>query len=126
MGMGDIFGDIFSEFFGARGGRSRAAAGEDLRYNLKDLLRGRRFRRLDEDSRSPMGALPDCDGSGARSKDGIITCTNCNGTGQVRMQQGFFSISRTCSRCGGEGRTITEPCPGCRAASGWSGNAPFR
>ncbi|MEK6697591.1 MAG: molecular chaperone DnaJ [Nitrospirota bacterium] len=114
MGMGDIFGDIFSEFFGARGGRSRAAAGEDLRYNLRISFEDAAFGASTKILVPRWERCPDCDGSGARSKDGIITCTNCNGTGQVRMQQGFFSISRTCSRCGGEGRTITEPCPGCK------------
>ena len=53
-------------------------------------------------------------GPGAKSKDEIVTCTACQGAGQIRMQQGFFSISRTCSRCGGEGKMITDPCPACK------------
>ena len=114
-GMGDIFGDIFGEFFGGGGrGRTRAVAGEDLRYNLtisfadaasgtSTKIRVPRWERCEA-----------CDGSGAKTKDSIGTCANCRGTGQIRMQQGFFSITRTCSRCGGEGNVITDPCPVCR------------
>jgi molecular chaperone DnaJ len=114
MGMGDIFGDIFEEFFGGHRGGSRATAGDDLRYNLKISF---------EDSASGTTTkirvprwerCPDCDGLGAKSKDGIVTCTSCNGAGQIRMQQGFFSVSRTCSRCQGEGRMITDPCKTCK------------
>ncbi len=42
------------------------------------------------------------------------TCTQCAGRGQVRFQQGFFSVAKTCSRCSGTGTTITDPCPRCR------------
>ncbi len=113
MGMGDIFGDIFEEFFGGARGRSRATAGDDLRYNLKISF---------EDAASGMTTkirvprwerCPDCEGLGARSKDAIVTCTTCRGAGQIRMQQGFFSISRTCTRCGGEGKVITDVCKTC-------------
>ncbi len=114
MGMGDIFGDIFSEFFGGARGRSRATAGEDLRYNLKisfeEAAKGTTAK-----IRVPRWErCPDCDGTGAKSRDGIATCTACHGVGQVRMQQGFFSITRTCTRCDGEGKVITDPCPACR------------
>ncbi len=114
MGMGDIFGDIFSEFFGGARGRSRATAGEDLRYNLKisfeEAAKGTTAK-----IRVPRWErCPDCDGTGAKSRDGIVTCTACHGAGQVRIQQGFFSITRTCTRCDGEGKVITDPCPACR------------
>lgn len=114
MGMGDIFGDIFSEFFGGARGRSRATAGEDLRYNLKisfeEAAKGTTAK-----IRVPRWErCPDCDGTGAKSRDGIVTCTACHGAGQVRIQQGFFSITRTCTRCDGEGKVITDPCPTCR------------
>ena len=114
MGMGDIFGDIFEEFFGGHRGGSRATVGEDLRYNLKisfvDAAAGTTTK-----IRVPRWErCPECDGLGARSKDGIATCTSCNGAGQIRMQQGFFSVSRTCSRCKGEGRVITDPCKTCK------------
>jgi molecular chaperone DnaJ len=112
-GMGDIFGDIFEEFFGGARGRSRTTAGDDLRYNLK-ISFGEAASGTTTKIRVPRWErCPDCDGLGARSKDGIVTCTACRGAGQVRMQQGFFSISRTCTRCGGEGRVITDPCKTC-------------
>ena len=112
MGMGDIFGDIFEDFFGGRG-RSRATAGEDLRYNLKITFEEAAFGTTTKIRVPRWERCPDCEGTGAKSKDGIKVCSNCQGAGQIRTQQGFFSISRTCSRCGGEGRLITDPCPAC-------------
>jgi len=113
-GMGDIFGDIFEEFFGGARGRSRATAGDDLRYNLKISFEDAAFGTTTKIRVPRWERCPDCDGLGAKSKDGIVTCTACNGAGQVRMQQGFFSITRACSRCGGEGKVITEPCTACK------------
>jgi molecular chaperone DnaJ len=112
-GMGDIFGDIFEEFFGGSRGRSRATAGDDLRYNLKIRFEDAAFGTTTKIRVPRWERCPDCDGLGARSKDGVVTCTACKGAGQIRMQQGFFSISRTCSRCNGEGRMITDPCKTC-------------
>jgi len=112
-GMGDIFGDIFEEFFGGGRGRSRATAGDDLRYNLKISFEDAAFGTSTKIRVPRWERCPDCDGLGARSKDGIVTCSVCNGAGQIRMQQGFFSVSRTCSRCSGEGRVITDPCKTC-------------
>ncbi len=113
MGMGDIFGGIFEEFFGGGRGRSRATAGEDLRYNLKITFGEAAFGTTTKIRVPRWERCPDCDGLGARTRDGIATCQTCRGAGQIRMQQGFFSISRTCSRCGGEGKIITDPCPTC-------------
>jgi molecular chaperone DnaJ len=114
MGMGDIFGDIFGEFFGGGRGGVRAAAGEDLRYNLRISFEDAAFGTSTKIRVPRWERCPDCDGLGASSKDKISTCATCNGQGQVRMQQGFFTISRTCSRCGGEGKIITDPCKTCR------------
>lgn len=114
MGMGDIFGDIFGEFFGGGRGRTRAVAGEDVRYNLTIGFADAAFGVSTKIRVPRWERCPDCDGTGARSKDSIATCPNCRGTGQIRMQQGFFSITRTCSRCAGEGRVITDPCPVCK------------
>jgi molecular chaperone DnaJ len=111
-GMGDIFGDIFEEFFGGRG-RSRATAGDDLRYNLRIGFEEAAFGVTTKIRVPRWERCPDCDGTGARSRDGITTCTACRGAGQVRVQQGFFSMTRTCSRCGGEGKVITDPCKTC-------------
>jgi molecular chaperone DnaJ len=113
-GMGDIFGDIFGEFFGASRGGTRAVAGDDLRYNLKISFENSAFGTATKIRVPRWERCPDCDGTGAKTRDKIVTCTACRGAGQIRMQQGFFSISRTCSRCGGEGKEITDPCTTCR------------
>jgi molecular chaperone DnaJ len=113
MGMGDVFGDIFEEFFGGGRGRVRPSAGDDLRFNLKITFEEAAFGTSAKIRVPRWERCPECDGLGAKSKEGIKVCQNCQGSGQVRTQQGFFSISRTCSRCGGEGRTITDPCPTC-------------
>ena len=112
-GMGDIFGDIFEEFFGGGRGRTRATAGDDLRFNLKITFEEAAFGTTTKIRVPRFERCPDCDGTGAKSREGVSTCTNCRGTGQMHVQQGFFSITRTCSRCGGEGRVITDPCPAC-------------
>jgi molecular chaperone DnaJ len=114
MGMGDIFGDIFGEFFGTGRGGVRAAAGDDLRYNLKITFEDAAFGTTTKIRVPRWERCPDCDGLGAASRDAIVTCTTCHGSGQIRMQQGFFTISRTCSRCGGEGKVITDPCKTCK------------
>ncbi|MDH4163695.1 MAG: molecular chaperone DnaJ [Nitrospirota bacterium] len=113
-GMGDIFGDIFGEFFGGGRGRSRATAGEDVRYNLTISFADAAVGTSTKIRIPRWERCPDCDGTGARSKDSVSTCTQCRGTGQIRIQQGFFTMTRTCSRCGGEGRVITDPCKTCR------------
>ncbi len=113
MGMGDIFGDIFEEFFGGGRGRSRATSGDDLRYNLKITFEEAVFGTTTKIRVPRWERCPTCDGLGAKSKEGVTVCANCRGAGQVRMQQGFFSISRTCPRCNGEGKMITDPCPSC-------------
>ena len=113
MGMGDIFGDIFGEFFGGGRGRTRAVQGDDLRYNLKISFEDAAFGTSTKIRVPRWERCPDCDGTGARSRDGITNCTNCRGTGQIHLQQGFFSMTRTCSRCGGEGKVITDPCKTC-------------
>ena len=58
----------------------------------------------------------DCGGSGAAKGTSPVTCTNCNGTGQVRMQQGFFSVQQTCSVCSGTGQVIKDKCQTCGGA----------
>ncbi len=113
-GMGDIFGDIFEEFFGGGRGRSRATAGDDLRFNLKISFEDSAFGTTTKIRVPRWERCPDCDGTGAKTKDGVATCTVCHGAGQIRTQQGFFSVSRTCSRCNGEGRVITDPCNTCK------------
>jgi molecular chaperone DnaJ len=114
MGMGDIFGDIFEEFFGGGRGRTRATEGEDVRYNLKISFEDAAFGTTTKILVPRWERCPDCEGTGSKPGTSPVTCTVCHGAGQIRTQQGFFSISRTCSRCSGEGKIIMDPCNTCR------------
>ena len=111
----DIFGDVFGDIFGGggRGGRSSVQRGSDLRYtlelDLEEAVRG-----TSVTIRVPtLVACETCDGSGAKKGTTPVTCTTCGGHGQVRMQQGFFSVQQTCPRCHGTGKMITDPCNDC-------------
>jgi molecular chaperone DnaJ len=112
--FGDIFGDIFSGGGGGRpGAGGRVFRGADLRYNLElgleEAVHGTTVK-----IRVPTMALCEtCEGSGARKGTSPTTCSTCGGHGQVRMQQGFFSVQQTCPRCRGTGRMIADPCPDC-------------
>ena len=112
----DIFGDVFGDIFGGGRGRAQSYRGADLRYNLtlslEEVVHGTTAK-IRVPSHSPCG---ECDGSGARKGTQPSTCSTCGGAGQVRMQQGFFSIQQTCPRCHGQGVMITDPCPKCRGA----------
>ncbi|SFP79185.1 molecular chaperone DnaJ [Pseudomonas borbori] len=113
----DIFGDVFSDFFGGAGGRGGqrggAQRGSDLRYtlelDLEEAVRGTTV-----NIRVPtLVNCKVCEGSGAKKGTSPVTCTTCGGIGQVRMQQGFFSVQQTCPRCHGSGKMITDPCGSC-------------
>jgi len=111
--FGDVFGDIFGGGGGGRGGGQRVYRGADLRYNLElsleDAVRGTTVK-----IRVPTySACKTCDGSGAKKGTQPSTCTTCGGHGQVRMQQGFFSVQQTCPRCNGTGTIIGDPCGDC-------------
>ena len=120
-GFADAFGDIFGDLFGgARGGGGRGGngvyRGADLRYNLEisleDAARG-----TEAKIRIPtMEACEPCHGTGAKPGTKPVTCTACNGHGQVRVSQGFFSIQQTCPECHGTGKMITDPCRTCHGA----------
>ncbi|MBC7684172.1 MAG: molecular chaperone DnaJ [Bdellovibrionales bacterium] len=115
-GFADSFGDIFGDIFG--GGRGRGAGpqvyrGADLRYNLEITLE-QAAHGFDTTIRVPSWDKCDtCHGTGAKPGTAPVTCTTCNGHGQVRMQQGFFSIQQTCPKCHGNGKVITDPCAPC-------------
>ncbi|MDE1980782.1 MAG: molecular chaperone DnaJ [Betaproteobacteria bacterium] len=117
-GFSDAFGDIFGDLFGA-GGRGRQGGvyrGADLRYNLEISLE-EAARGTETQIRIPtMETCDTCKGSGARPGSSPTTCGTCGGQGQVRMQQGFFSIQQTCPACHGSGKTIAHPCPECNGA----------
>jgi molecular chaperone DnaJ len=111
-GFEDVFGDIFGEFFGG-GGRRGRGRGDDLRYNLtlkfEEAVSG-----TEKKIKIPRhGQCETCRGSGARAGTTPQTCPTCRGRGQVNFQQGFFSVSRTCSQCQGQGTIIKDPCASC-------------
>ena len=117
-GFRDIFDDVFGDIFGGArgGGGARAYRGADLRYPL-DLDLERAVAGDTVTIRVPT--VVDCDtcaGSGARPGTHSSPCGACGGNGQVRMQQGFFSLQQTCPRCKGAGTVITNPCAACRGA----------
>ena len=119
-GFGDIFGDIFSEFFGGSGGGARGRRGptrgergSDLQYNMEVSFEEAAFGYTTEIEVPRLETCDTCGGLGARSEKDIEVCSMCQGTGQQRIQQGFFSVATTCSRCGGAGRTVRNPCPKC-------------
>jgi molecular chaperone DnaJ len=115
-GFSDAFGDIFGDIFGGGRARSTVYRGADLRYNLEISLE-EAARGTETRIRIPaMQACETCKGSGAKPGTSPTTCTACHGHGQVRMQQGFFSIQQTCPRCHGQGKVVTSPCQPCGGA----------
>uniref|UniRef100_UPI0038CBFBAD molecular chaperone DnaJ n=1 Tax=Granulicella tundricola TaxID=940615 RepID=UPI0038CBFBAD len=115
--MGDIFGDIFGEMFNMGGsGRkgSRVQRGRDLRYDMSLEFTEAAFGVEKEITIRREEVCNDCEGSGAARGKPAATCPQCKGAGQMRFQQGFFSVARTCPRCGGTGTVITDPCKTCQ------------
>ena len=117
--FGDIFGDVFGDIFGgggaAAGGRRRSnvQAGADLRYNL-ELTLEEAVGGTEATVKVPvLVSCKECSGSGAKKGSSPVTCTSCQGHGQVRMQQGFFSVQQTCPTCQGTGKQIKDPCRKC-------------
>ena len=112
----DIFGDVFGDIFGGGGGGGRQGPqrGSDLRYtmevSLEEAVRG-----ATREIKVPtLQHCDTCDGSGAKPGSNPVTCGSCGGSGQVRMQQGFFQVQQTCPKCRGRGKTISDPCLDCR------------
>lgn len=114
VNLNEIFGEIFGDIFGGgrqrqRGGRQRGA---DLQYNLEISFEEAAF---GCEVRVPIPRSKPCEpckSTGAKNGD-ARTCPTCQGSGELRFTQGFFSVSRTCNACGGAGKIIVEPCPVC-------------
>lgn len=116
-GFEDIFGDIFGEFFGSGTSRRRTRTrGEDLRYNLDISFEEAAFGSEKRIKIPRQGHCDTCHGSGCRPGSSPQTCPTCRGKGQVNYQQGFFTVSRTCNQCRGQGSIITNPCSSCNGA----------
>lgn len=114
-GFGDIFGDVFGDIFGGGGrqGRERVFRGSDLRYNLEMSLEDAVHGTSVKIKIPSMVECKKCHGSGAKKGSSPSTCGTCQGVGQVRMQQGFFSLQQTCPSCHGTGKVISDPCDAC-------------
>jgi len=113
--LGDIFG--FGDFFGGGGGRrsgNRVQRGADLRYDLELRFEDAAFGATTQVKFARHESCGECAGTGAQQGSGPSACTMCNGHGQVRFQQGFFSITRTCSQCSGTGKVVKNPCKACK------------
>lgn len=113
--FGDI-GDVFGNIFGNRGGpqqSQRTQRGADLRYTLELDLESAIHGTTVQIRIPRLVTCKSCQGSGARKGTKPTVCKTCEGQGQVRIQQGFFTIQQTCPECHGEGRIITDPCPDC-------------
>lgn len=117
-GFEDIFGDIFSSFFGGAGAsrKTKARAGKDLRYDMEISFEEAAFGLEREITIPKRIVCEECQGSGAKDGSKPETCADCQGQGQVKMQQGFFTISRTCGKCSGTGQVIKNPCKNCHGS----------
>ena len=111
----DIFSDIFGDVFqnNASTGQGFSQPGADLRYklnlNLDEAVKGTTVKiRL-----STFISCNICLGNGNQKGSQPSKCKTCQGSGQIRMQQGFFSIQQTCRKCNGQGLTIENPCHKC-------------
>jgi molecular chaperone DnaJ len=119
-GFEDIFGDfsgIFDTFFGGGGRRSSGHGGvrqgSNLRYESAIPYTDAVFGTKVESQYTKNDACPGCQGTGAAGGSGKKVCTSCQGSGQVRHSQGFFSVASTCPSCHGEGYIIEQPCKEC-------------
>ena len=117
----DVFEDLFGDFMGGGGragggGRSRAARGSDLRYNLRVSLE-EAFKGIQKTITVPTALnCAACSGTGAEGGTEPQTCPTCSGMGKVRAQQGFFTVERACPTCNGAGQIVKNPCKVCRGA----------
>lgn len=120
------FGSIFEDLFGfggapgggrrGKGGGNRPRRGSDLRYDLRVDFRSSVLgteKKIEIPRRTTCGT---CSGSGGAKGSKPVTCTRCNGYGQVAIQQGFFSYATSCPDCGGQGKKITNPCETCHGS----------
>ncbi len=123
--VGDIFSDIFSDIFGGRTKTRNKEAGRDLRYNL-DLTFEEAALGAEKQVVIPRWkTCSKCTGTGAAAGSTPQYCQACGGTGEVRVQQGFFSVAKTCGFCRGRGRTISDPCKPCGGVGRERVETPF-
>ena len=111
----DIFEDFFGEGFGGGGRRSRRSnnRGSDLRYDLSISLEEAFTGKKQDIKFSTSEKCDTCSGSGSKPGHNAGSCSMCGGHGQVRTNQGFFTVQQTCPQCSGSGEMITNPCVSC-------------
>ncbi len=109
----DIFDNIFSDIFGNQGAAA-SASGVDLRYNLEVSFEEAAFGVEKNITFERENACGTCKGTGAKAGTTPHKCSTCRGSGQMHFNQGFFTLSRTCSACQGRGVVITDHCPKCK------------
>lgn len=129
--VNDIFEDIFGDIFGGGAARSSSRRGfgqpgADLRYGLTVTLEEAVFGAQKQVRIPTYTACGDCDGSGARRGSKPTECPACSGVGQIRMQQGFFSVQQTCPQCRGAGQVIASPCQSCHGEGRVRGQASLK
>ena len=111
-GFSDIFGDMFSDIFGG-GGRGGPRRGADLRYDMEISLE-EAFTGTQRTITIPrFDSCTSCKGTGNAKGSKPPSCPTCHGRGQVRIQQGFFTLAQTCPHCRGRGTVVTDPCGDC-------------
>ncbi|MCK5073339.1 MAG: molecular chaperone DnaJ [Bacteriovoracaceae bacterium] len=116
--LGDIFGDIFGDILGGgrRGGtrgRTRARMGDDLQMGINISFEDAVFGSEKSISVARQVNCTSCHGSGGEKGAQPVTCDVCRGHGEVRRQQGFFTMATTCPKCHGNGQIINNPCRKC-------------
>ena len=118
MDLGDLLGQVFGfgDAFGQRGGggRNRPQKGDDLRYDLTLSFEEAAFGKAIEIQVPKLEPCPRCSGKGAEPGTGTISCPGCQGRGEQVFSQGFLSVRRTCSHCGGSGQIVKTVCRDCR------------
>ncbi len=115
-GFADIFSEVFSEFMGGGRGRKQSYAqrGQDIRYNLSISLE-EAFSGIEKEIKFPSTQTCEtCHGHGTKDGKEAPVCPHCNGTGKIRLQQGFFVVEQSCPQCKGTGHLVKEACPDCK------------
>jgi len=115
----DIFEDMFGDFMGGQGGQrgsGGAMRGSDMQYAM-DIALEDAYNGIEKTITIPINSTCEgCKGSGSEKGDKAENCPTCKGQGRVRAQQGFFTVERACSTCGGQGSVIKNPCKKCSGA----------
>jgi molecular chaperone DnaJ len=113
--LSSLFGDLFEGFFGNESGGSRGGRrGSDLRVETRLSFEEAAAGKEVTLEVAALRSCTSCGGNGAKPGSRAVVCRACGGHGQVRYQQGFFSVASTCNHCGGSGRVLEQPCTACR------------